>query len=466
MRPCWSWRFRKRAPGIRWGLASRPPEVIRFLANMQVEDPGAQTTQEQIKSGVERVVRFLIVLAIVALVVGVVLSNFAARKDRLDFPQFYCAGQIVREGLGRSLYDLRTQWDCQSRITSVHTFYNHPPFEALLYLPLTYFGYHAAYILWTLASLGLLVYAALLIESRTKVSLAVSRYARMHADMGLVLILFVTFGPATTCLLIGQDSMLMMLIYTFVFILLKRGRDFQAGCMLAGGLFKFQFIVPFVVILLLRRKWSALKGFAAIAALLVLVSTGVSGFQALTGYPRFLFLDSNYRQVSFFLPEYASNIRGLLYLLVNRRVPASAFGLLVAALSALALWWAARNWRDEQFGLSFSAAVIATLLASYHLYNYDLTLLLLPIAIICGELARRGRLLSSPVLTAALVVLFLPPLHLVLVEHSIYALMSIPILVLFFTVTRLIRAGGLQDPAGVTVAAQQASTGPMNSGGR
>lgn len=396
-------------------------------------------------------IRPLLVLAIVAFVVVVALSNFAARKDRLDFPQFYCAGQIVREGLGRSLYDLRTQWEFQSRITSVHTFYNHPPFEALLFLPLTYFGYHVAYTLWTLVSLGLLVCAALLIESRTKVSLAVSQYARMHADFGLVLILFVTFGPATTCLLIGQDSMLMILIYTLVFVLLKRSRDFWAGCVLACGLFKFQLIVPFVVILLLRRRWPTLKGFAAIATLLVLISTGVSGFQALMGYPRFLFFDRSYRQVSFFEPEYAANFRGLVYLLVGRKLPASAFVLLVVAFSALALWWAARNWRDEQLGLSFSTAVFATLLASYHLYNYDLTLLLLPTAIVCGELAQAGRLLSSPVsLTAALAVLFIPPLHLVLVEHGIYALMSIPILALFSTVTWLTRARALQRPVSET----------------
>ncbi|HEV2492784.1 MAG TPA: glycosyltransferase family 87 protein [Terriglobia bacterium] len=389
-----------------------------------------------------------------ALVVGFALSNFAARKDKLDFPQFYCAGQIVRQGLGRSLYDLTTQWKCQSRIASVHTFYNHPPFEALFFLPLTYFGCHAAYILWTLGSLGLLVCASVLIESRSEVSLAVSQYSRMPADFGLVFILFLTFGPATTCLLIGQDSVLMLLIYTLVFVLLKGGRDFWAGCALACGLFKFQLIVPFVVILLLRRRWSALKGFATTATLLVLISTGVSGFQALTAYPRFLFLDTSYREVSFFLPEYTPNIRGLLYLLVDRRVPASAFGVSVAAFSVLALWWTARNWRDEQFDISFSASVLATILASYHLYNYDLTLVLLPITIVCGDLARRARLLSNRVLTGVLAVLFLPPLHLVLAEHGIYALMGIPVLVLFFIVVRQIHTGGLQELQGTTVTGQ------------
>jgi hypothetical protein len=106
--------------------------------------------------------------------------------------------------------------------------------------------------------------------------------------------------------------------------------------------------------------------------------------------------------------------------------------------------------------------VIATILASYHLYNYDLTLLLLPIAIVCGELAHRGSLLSNTVLRATLAVLFVPPLHLVLVEHSIYALMCAPVLALFFIVTRLIRVG--EGPAGVSIAAQETPAGSISRG--
>ena len=118
------------------------------------------------------------------------------------------------------------------------------------------------------------------------------------------------------------------------------------------------------------------------------------------------------------------------------------FGTLVALTSALVLWLVARNWRDEQLGLSFAVALFATLLVSYHLYNYDLTLLLLPIAVLGGELARRERRLSSqPALATALVILFVPPLHRFLLLHSLYALMAIPIVGLFCTVLWLMRSG-------------------------
>jgi glycosyl transferase family 87 len=263
----------------------------------------------------------------------------------------------------------------------------------------------------------------------------------VRADFGLAFVLFLTFAPATTCLLLGQDSMLMLLVYTLVFVLLRGGAEFRAGCVLGCGLFKFQLIVPFVLILLLRRKWPAAWGFTAVGSLLILASIGVSGIPVLAAYPRFLLFESRYQQIAGFAPEYMPNVRGALHLLIDRRFGSPAFGILVALLSGLALWLAAKNWRDEQLGLSFSAAIFATLLASYHLYNYDLTLLLLPIAIVFGELARRERSLSSQLtLSAALVILFIPPLHRLLLLRGIYALMVIPTLGLLSTVLRLTRS--------------------------
>ncbi len=384
------------------------------------------------------------------LLAGFLVLSFPVRKNELDFSQYYAAAQMVRQGLGRELYDLRLQFDFQSRVAAVHVFYNHPPFEALLFVPFTYLSYRTAYTLWTLLSLALLTNTAWLIESRARVSLAVSQYARIPADFGLVLVILLTFGPATTCLLLGQDSMLMLFIYTLAFGLLQRGSDWRAGCVLACGLFKFHLVIPFAVILLLRRKRTAVGGFAAVGSLLVLLSVAISGWRALIAYPRLLVFNTTYQQIAGFAPEYMPNIRGILNLLNRGMLPRPILSILLAALSVAALWWAAKHWRDDQLGLSFSAAILATLLVSYHLYNYDLTVLLLPICIVCGELARRGQLLASPwALTLSLIVLFVPPLHRLLLLHGAYALMFVPVVTLFLVVVWLLRSDGAQDkPAG------------------
>ncbi len=374
------------------------------------------------------------VLSVIALIVAIAIS-FPGHSS--DFTQFYCAAQMIRQNRGGSLYDLTKQMEFQSRVAPVHVFYNHPPFGALLYLPYTYVPYGTACILWTITSLGLLIIAVLLIQASTDFTSSISRFSRVRADVGLAAVLFLTFGPATTCLLIGQDSMLMLVVYSMVFALLKRGSDFQAGCVLACGLFKFHLILPFALILLLRRKWSVLKGFGLIGSLFVLISVGISGSQILITYPRLLFFDPTYQKIGGFAPEFMPNIRGLLFVLTRGKVTGPAFGVLVAACSIVVLWYAAKNWRDERLATSFAASLLATLLSSYHLYNYDLTLLLLPIAILFSEMVGRGLPLGKSVAGAALVALFIPPLHLLLSLDRIYALMSLPVATLYASALRL-----------------------------
>ena len=393
-----------------------------------------------IKPTSERLIRLAAVVAVAAVIFGAAIFSLPAEKndDTRDFSEFYCAAQIVANGLGGRLYDIGLQSQFISRVAAVHTFYNHPPFESLIFVPFTAFSYRTAFRVWTLASLTLLMVAAWLIESRLKVSLAIAQWTGIHADFGLVLVLFLTFAPATTSLLIGQDSMLILFIYTLVFVLLQRSAQFAAGGVLALGLFKFQLILPFACILLARRKWAGLAGFASVGGLLILVSVAISGFQVLHEYPRFLLFDSNYQQVAGFQPEFMPNIRGIVYLLLSRWIRSSVLNILVLVLSVFTVWSASKSWRDERFGLSFSTAVIATLLTSYHLYNYDVTLLLLPVAIVFSELAQQKRLrANSPLLPVVLIIIFIHPLHTVLVKHAIYALMFFPVFVLYLLTHRM-----------------------------
>jgi hypothetical protein len=320
----------------------------------------------------------------------------------------------------------------------VHAFYLRPPFEALLFVPFTYLSYRAAYAAWLMFSLAILSGAARLIQGNTNVLDAMLQYTRgIPVDFGLLLLVFLTFSPTMDCLLIGQDSALMLMIYTLVFLALKRGRELEAGGLLALGLFKFHLVLPFAIIFALRRRGLFVLGFAGIALLLIAISVLVSGPGVLVSYPA-MFLNSKYRMLMGFQPEYAANIRGLIYLITPSKIPGVISGAVVAALSAFLLWVTARIWRDSEFELCFSAAVIAALLTGYHSFVYDLSLLLLPVAIVCGELAKRKILLSNLTLNGALIVLFVQPIHYVLMTHQIYALMCVPVVVLFVTVVKIV----------------------------
>jgi hypothetical protein len=61
-----------------------------------------------------------------------------------DFTSFYGAGKILRDGHGADLYDLGTQHKAQDEFSSNADIrkgplpYIHPPYEALLFVPLTF----------------------------------------------------------------------------------------------------------------------------------------------------------------------------------------------------------------------------------------------------------------------------------------------------------------------------------------
>jgi hypothetical protein len=390
----------------------------------------------------ERVIRGMAVLLIVFLEIAYALFSFPANREDtsrlLDFSEFYAAGQIVRHGLGKSLYDLRVQAEFQLQVAPVHAFYLRPPFEALIFVPFTYLSYRAAYAAWLIVSLAVLSGTAWLIQGNTNVLDAMLQYTRgIPVDFGLLLVVFLTFAPIMNCFLIGQDSVLMLMIYTLVFVALKRGRELEAGGLLACGLFKFHLVLPFAIIFALRRRGSFVLGFAGVALLLVAISMLVSGPAVIVAYPK-MFLNNQYRALMGFQPEYAANIRGLVYLITPGKIPIAISGAMVAALSAFLLWVTAKIWRDSEFELCFSATVIAALLTGYHSFVYDLSLLLLPVAIVCSELAKRKILLSNLALNGVLLVLFVQPIHYVLTTHQIYAVMCLPVVVFFVIVVKVV----------------------------
>ena len=111
------------------------------------------------------------------LVTGLLLNAFMAwtnrdlvRKGYPDFTIFYAAGTMVRSGMAGSLYDERAEFQTQRQfapeVSTRHGAlpYNHPPFEALLFVPLSFLAYLPAYLAWDAVNLGLLVLALLLLR--------------------------------------------------------------------------------------------------------------------------------------------------------------------------------------------------------------------------------------------------------------------------------------------------------------
>ena len=111
-----------------------------------------------------------------------------------DFSIFYTAGRILRDRQGSRLYDDALQESVQRSFSPLAVQrrggilpYNHPPFEALLFVPLAHLPYVTAYLTWFLVNGALLGSIPFLLRTRLK--------ALGHAPLYLWLLACLGFFP-------------------------------------------------------------------------------------------------------------------------------------------------------------------------------------------------------------------------------------------------------------------------------
>lgn len=299
-----------------------------------------------------------------------------------DFSIFYTAGLMLRRGQGPLLYDDALQRQTQHEFTAAASGrvdllpYNHPPFEAGLYVGLAGFPYLQAYELWFVVNLFFL--AAFVYFARAWLPQLRSLFPEV------LFLAPLAFFPVAYALMQGQDSILLMLLYCLAYSAFRRGQDLRAGVCLGLGLFKFHLVLPFVFILMLRRRWRAVGGVLLSGVFDLVISLFLVGWKELLNYPRFALMVNQQRPAGVIVPENMPNLRGLLsgWPWSSAMQPWLNIALLVASLCLLV--WAARRWRAgeltpvEDWNTGFSIAVIVTFLVGYHGYNQDMSILLLP----------------------------------------------------------------------------------------
>jgi Glycosyltransferase family 87 len=354
--------------------------------------------------------------------------DYDKRAKGTDFAHIYASARMVHEGYGHQLYDFQTQDQFQIRyVGRTGTYYNHPPFETLLYLPLSLFSLQTAYLLWCVLNVAFLTWTAILLQ----------KHVVNRVDWRVLLPLFFLFPPVLVNFQQGQDSLLLLLIMTLAVVELTRNRNFRAGCLLGCGLFKFHIVLTLVVLLVLLRRRGLLRGFAVAFVTLLLISAGISGWSFLTAYPCFL-RNLSSLPLAGIHPAAMANIRGLVS--VSGIVPDTAVRLALTWIgSVLLLWYAAtkvRNRRSKFTGdttLLFGNFVLAAILVSYHLSPSDLCIALLPIGLLSASLMKDTGMprWARVSLLSCLCLLFLPPFHLILLAWHVYAYASIPILIMF-----------------------------------
>jgi hypothetical protein len=361
-----------------------------------------------------------------------------------DFTSFYSAGKIIRAGHGSRLYDEAEQRRAQQEFASRVQIrpgplpYNHPPFEALVFLPLAHFPYFTAYLLWNLINLMLLI--ALVFLLRPHLSLL------QQWPVGSWMLVLLSFFPIFIALLQGQDIILLLFVLGLVLVALEKKADLVAGCCLGLGLFRFHLVLPLALVLLWQRRSKALFGFLLVSCSLIVISIAVVGEATALSYPWYLWHLAQIAGRGAMLPSDMPNLRGLLEAFPSERIPRALTHALVGLTSVSLLLLAAARGKTRAGGsslhLGFSLVLVLTVLVSYHAMPHDLSLLILPVLLLANYLQNNPALQKGTrlALLGPVVVLFLSPLLLTLMLYHRVNLLAVVLLLWMWGIMREIES--------------------------
>jgi len=342
-----------------------------------------------------------------------------AKVGRFDFIVLYTGGSLVKQGQAKHLYDYERQREIERNLTGRLNAlpFNHTPYEALLFVPLACLPYLWAYQIWALINLALVALSAYLLRDYLE-------HVR-SLPLRLVFVLSV-IAPLFLAIVHGQDSILMLFLFTLAFVSLKQNRESRAGCFLALALLKCQFVLPFVPVFFIKRRWRLVSAFLAVSVVLVLISFSVIGWRGLLDWMSLLKQEnapvpytagSSEKLVSYYgMP----NLRGFFYAVLTGTMSPVGLNLLLAACSVILVVWGIRRWgagyerEGGEFQLLLALDLVITLLVSYFGWPHDLVLVGLPI-LLTFSYFENSRAALSPrrlVFVGSALLLFVVPLFL------------------------------------------------------
>lgn len=391
----------------------------------------------------KRIVGYCIVAIVVCLLVPLVFSTLGicniSDLNRSDFMAFYTGGKIVAGGNLDKLYNPDFQGSLQYsegiKEDEIALFLN-PPAYALLMVPLAALPYDLALTLWRILSIAVALLSVM----------AISRSQDPGKGIGWkipAIVLLASF-PSYGTLMIGQNSFFSLGIYASVFCLLRKRMDLAAGLILSLGLLKPQLFWLLPVALAVMGRWRAVAGWLAGATLMGVVTCLVFGADGINGFLGIFRSNLYNKGIQALLPQMQS-FSAFVRLLWGENVSPFTVSLFAAAVVAAVTLYTAYVCRKTEIAREGIVALVipGTILASPHLFYYDLVLLALPYLVIYNWLSRGFFSTDQSRNTRLLLVLLYCLIWVSLIYiKAIPVQLTVPLLAwLFFLLARTIHGG-------------------------
>jgi len=319
-----------------------------------------------------------------------------------DFPSFYGAGNIVLEGDGSDLYDVETQIAAQAESFGDGDllYFAYPPHTAAVYAGIVWLPYGAAYAVHSMLALAALI--ASIATLRPFVRGAFDGWTRL----GVASVAAIASYPVLRSVLGGQNATFTLLGVAAVARFDHDERPVAAGIAAGMLLYKPQFGLLVIGVLILSRRWASVVSSVATSFVLF----GLGG----------LVVGADW--VSVWLDALSSF--GELNLIVNGTLMISAWGwiqnligvswwsYLVAAGAAFAVGipMAYGLLRDRWSEIPWYALTPLVIIVAPSALYYDATLVLLPVAVLVGWVADRASVVVIGVIVVSWTQILAPSL--------------------------------------------------------
>ena len=301
-----------------------------------------------------------------------------------DFRQFYAAGFMVRTGHADRIYDYKIEKDFQDRVVSPEPLgmpFVSPAYHALFFACLSFFKFRTAYFAFLAVNLFALAIGLVLLRSWLLNLRVIYEW--------LPIAIFIGFLPVAAALVEGQDSVLLLTVAIATFVLLIWNHDFVAGTVVALALFKFQIILPVMLLLAIWRRWRFCLGFSASAVVLCCISVLVTGMEQTKIYVESILSIAGLTHAGIGLAQYPinwqmmANVHGFIFGISGGHIPKMLDLTITIVLSVCAYaWTAVRGLGVRDTAKLFLLALPCSVLVGHHTYIHDLSVLSLPLIVL------------------------------------------------------------------------------------